>query len=320
MNRNKWRWVVMGIALAAAGCEAPLNLQGVAKEAAKPLHRFDHLKGMAQGPNAYVAVADFGVLVHSPNGKIEPKRVELPTRASLLNVTACPSGRFLALDSRKHLWLSDEQAEQWRSIPVETEETLMGLACGPDDQFWVGGSFSTILSSKDQGSSWQATTQDEDFLISNIQVLPDGGMIAAGEFGTVMTKTGADEAWERMEPVPNDFYPLGAYFRSLKEGWLSGLSGAIYHTADGGQTWQLEPSETDRPLYNFIPLGDRLFVVGDNGTLLERGAGRWGRVAGAPDVATYLIAGVPSDKTGLIVAGGGGHLDKVTLPGKEKSL
>lgn len=289
-----------------AGCEAPLNLANVQSEREAAVHRFDHLRAIAASDTQLVAGAGAGVLLVADAGVLQWQRVQLPTRASILSLAACPNGRFVAIDTRHTLWVSDTQAADWQARPVDTAESLMALGCDRHNRVWVGASFSTLLVSEDFGQSWHASSRDEDLQFTAFSFVDDS-VFAAGEFGTLMYSDDAQE-WQRTEPVPNDFYSIGLHFADRKRGWVCGLGGTVYHTADGGDSWQRQDSESNAPLYNFVTLGERLFVLGDNGALLQLVDGRWRRVANFQPIPTYLVDGVGLADGRLLIAGGGGSL------------
>ena len=310
---------VLAAVFVLTGCEAPLNLTGVDQEQAKSVHAFDQFKALASNAQKVVVVSDVGVLLVSDLNAEQWQRVQLPTKASFVGIVACPNDRFAAVDSRRTLWVSDTGADNWQPKPIDTQESLMGLACDHANTIWIGASFSTLLTSKDFGDTWAMSSQDEDLLFTAIQFLEDGTAVIAGEFGTVMfSQEGAD--WERAELLPNDFYPMGLHFRSREQGWVSGLNGTILHTADGGQTWLRQETDTKAPLYNFATAGDRLFVLGDNGTLLEHQSGHWAQVAAMPDLSSYLIGAVSLSGERLLLAGGAGTLKTIELSDKGARL
>ncbi len=300
-------------AVVVSGCEAPLNLRGVEQEQSKAIHGFDHFKAVAASDSHQVAAADAGVLLVAPKGENDWRRVNLPTRAAFLNLTVCPNGRFVGIDSRRTLWVSDAQASNWQARPVDTPESLMALGCDPNNAVWLGASFSTVLRSTDFGESWTSSTQDEDLQFTAAQFLDNGLAVFAGEFGTVMFSDDNGVNWERAEPIPNDFYPMGLYFADRDTGWVGGLSGTVWHTSDGGASWTRQETETSVPLYAFVSVGNALFALGDNGTLLRRDADTWHRVELPVAVATYLIGGVSLADSDLLLAGGGGTLLKLDV-------
>ena len=313
-------WILLTALFALMGCEAPLNLSRVGEEKARSIHVFDHFKALASTADKVVVASDAGVLLISDHNAEQWQRIQLPTKASFIGITACPNGRFAAVDSRRTLWVSSAQADDWQAKPIDTEESaLMGLACDSANTVWVGASFSTLLITSDFGNTWRSSTQDEDLLFTAIQFLDDGTAVIAGEFGTVMFSRDGND-WERTEPLPNEFYPMGLYFRDRQHGWVSGLSGTILHTADGGQSWERQQSDSTAPLYGFATAGNRLFVLGDNGTLLEYSGGEWRSVSALPRLSSYLIGAVPLDEHRLLLAGGAGTLKTLELDSNSARL
>ena len=196
---------------------------------------------------------------------------------------------------------------------MQTEESLMALACDANNRIWIGGSFSTLLTSDDFGKSWNSSSQDEDLLFTVIQFVDSSFVVAAGEFGTLMYSTDGGQNWERTDPMPNEFYPMGMYFADHDRGWVSGLSGTILYTDDRGRSWQRQETAVEAPLYGFAGLGQRVFVFGDNGTLLEHQDGRWQHVPELSGLAPYLIGGVALGDRRLVIAGGAGTLRTIEL-------
>ena len=57
-------------------------------------------------------------------------------------------------------------------------------------------------------------------------------------------------SWNPVSYIPNEFYPQSAWFRNAQQGWVTGLTGSILRTDDGGLNWQTETSGVEVPLYN----------------------------------------------------------------------
>ena len=80
-------------------------------------------------------------------------------------------------------------------------------------------------------------------------------ILCAGAFFVMILLASYAHAAE--QTIVDDLF--GVNFISAKEGWVSGRAGAIYHTADGGVTWQLQKTNTD------ITLGSVFFLDANNG-------------------------------------------------------
>ena len=298
--------------LALTGCEAPLNLEGVDKEQAKSVRRTDQFQAVAANDSTVLAVGSDGIVLTSPRNNISWTRQLIESQPSLVDVESCPDQSFAALGMDGQVWFADAKGENWTPSPIGTQENVLSLACGPDNSVWVTASFSTIINSKDKGASWSEITLEEDSQLTDVKFIDENTLVIAGEFGLVVKSTDGGDTWSAPEYMPNDFYPQGIHFANANEGWAAGLSGQILHTTDGGLSWQQQTTPTESPLYSFHALGDRLFVMGDHGNVLELNGQGWKRID-APKIPVYLRdAEALSDKQ-LLVAGGWGSLFTVDV-------
>jgi len=233
-DENKSRFVLIGLALGvllfAAGCEAPLKLEGVQQTVKEPVRRVDQLQAAAKNEKSLVVVGHDGlVLISADNAKSWTRQV-LPNAPSLLDVAACPDGSFAALDAGRKVWLSKDGCSNWTAKEIASKDEVTTLACSPDNRLWVGGAFTSIHSSADQGATWTTTTFDDD----DIQFVDGQFAVAVGEFGIVATSSDAGKNWALGSRMPNDFYPQAAYFVDRNKGYAVGLGGNILATANGG--------------------------------------------------------------------------------------
>ena len=210
------------------------------------------------------------------------------------------------------VWSSSDQGQTWTKTDIPTQENLISLTCGPDNSYWATGSFSTLMNSIDQGKNWQETTLNEDVFITQIQFLNDNTLFATGEFGFIARSNDAGQNWTIQEPLPNEFFAQGSYFKDLDTGWVAGLGGVILNTTDSGMTWKIQPTPTESPLFGFYAKNSRLFAFGDHGTVLELKGSTWQRVK-TPKIPVYLRDGMQISDSQLIVAGGWGALFPINI-------
>lgn len=303
--------LLLGALALLAGCEAPLDLSKVEEELAKPVHRYDQFKALARNDAVVMAVGDYGAVVTSRDEGQSWQRHTLPDRPALVSVSACPDGGFAVLDTRRGVWLSDADGANFERREADTREVLTSVTCAPDGTLWLTGSFSTLVSSGDRGETWQETTQDEDLQFSVLQFFDADHAVVVGEFGGFMTTSDGGASWERGPDIPNEFYPLGMYFRDRDTGWVAGLGGTILATGDGGETWTEQQTPARVPLYRVVAVNGHVYAMGDSGTLLTLEEGRWVRAPNAPELLSYLIDAVRLDDGRFLVAGGGGMLKDV---------
>ena len=305
--------ILIGVLL--AGCEAPLDLSGVEAELERPVHRADLFQAAARHEDRVVVVGGMGAIVQSTDGGGNWQRTNLPDNPFLLDVTACPDGRFHAIEQTDGLWsLQPDGSWTRQALPEMTEP--MALSCDPSATLWVVGGFSTILHSTDGGANLDTWSLEEDLYLTTIQFVDRDHGVSTGEFGTVLLTADGGSTWERASDLPESFYPQAAYFAGPTTGWVVGLNGTIWKTDDSGESWQSIPSSSAAPLYGITGSGDLLLAVGDNATVLHHrlGAAAWAPIEDIVDSRSYLRAVADLGGGRFVVSGGGGALFTVTAP------
>lgn len=299
--------------LALSGCEAPLTMEGVEQARQQPIHRTDRYQAAATHGDNVVVVGNQGVIVHSADRATSWKRVELPDWPALIDVTACPNGNFAALAFSSVVFVSADGGENWDRRPIPTEESPQALTCTADNKIWVVGAFTSRWSSADAGKTWIEATNDEDAILTTVQFFDAERGVITGEFGTVMTTSDGGESWETLAPLQDEFYPQATYFKDPQTGWISGLGGVILHTSDGGQTWAEQETETVVPLYGIEQVGEDLYAVGGEGTILRYDGAVWRRLDHGKPIRLYIRAVRALGDKRMLVAGVGGVLQIIEV-------
>lgn len=300
---------------ALTGCEAPLNLEGVQQELSKQVRRTDQFQGIAVNDNAIVVVGADGLVLTSTVDSLSWKRQQIEGAPALVDIAECPDQSFVALSMDKKVWFSSDDGQSWSASALSTYEDVLDLTCAPDNSVWVVGSFSTVISSSDKGQNWTENTLNEDAMLTGIQFLNASTAVVTGEFGLVSRSDDAGQTWNAPEYIPNEFYTQNAYFPSVDQGWVAGLSGQILHTADGGLSWTRQQTPTESPLYGFYQADDRLFAYGDHATVLEFTGSDWKRIPN-PQMPVYIRDALQLKSGELLLAGGFGSLYTLDIEGQ----
>lgn len=290
--------------------------------AADGFGRTDLLQAVARSERtgAIVAVGLRGVIGASKDGGASWHRHDLTDRTgglrpALLDVAACPDGRFAALDGRGHVFTSPDGGDNWSMQALDSTEVPQAIACDPAGRLWVVGSFSTILVSADAGESWEDRSIGEDLILTDIQ-FPDADTgYALGEFGSVYKTTDGGENWVAQPPIPGEFYPQAALFTDADDGWVVGLDGAVMHTADGGKSWAKQSSGTQVGLFGLASLpGGGVIAVGDRATVLSSAKeGGWTLAQPSKAGAPFLTSAVATGPDTILAAGAAGTLAQIRL-------
>lgn len=296
-----------------SGCEAPLDLHAVELQSGQTTQRTDFYQAMASNDQLTLLVGNHGLVLHSADNGASWQRQQLPTDMGLIDVDACPDGSFIALGFDNRLWHADAAAQNWQAHPLPSSEQMMTAACAPDGSWWAAGSFSTLQHSADQGQSWNETSLEEDAFLTTLQFIDPHQAVVAGEYGLVFTSQNGGLSWDAAGALPDEFYPHASHFTSLEQGWVGGLNGFIWHTDDGGDSWQRQPTGTEAPVFGFISGPHGLYAVGENTTVLRLDGQRWQPLP-TPEQPLYLRAGRLLPDHHLLVAGGRGTLLNLELP------
>lgn len=314
-GRTAWQRIaiVASAMLLLVACEAPLDLAQVEEEGARNLRRYDMLQAAAHNKDQVAVVSSVGAVLVSQDSGASWQRIELPGRPSLIDVTACATGDFFALDSERHVWHKAPDSTDWTSSVVDTPESTLSIYCAPNGRVWVTASFGTLFWSDVSLARWNEFSLGEDMQLTAVRFVDDLNGFAVGEFGTVLVSTDSGDNWEMREPIPNEFYPMAVDFIDAQIGWVGGLDGIIWHTTDAGETWQRQQSVTSAPIYNIHADQHGVYAVGGSAKLVEFSDGQWRTFEGAPEVLAYLRGLDTLHNGSLLVAGGGGTLALIPL-------
>jgi len=221
-NRKVSLFALIGLMVLLSGCEAKLDLSGVAASTAEPVMRYDHFQAAAKSAGAVIVIANRGVMLVSRDKGQSWNRQSLPGSSpisfpTLLDIDVCPDDRFVVLDADRKVWISDANGENWVSKTIPTEEEVLDLTCDHNGALWVVGSFTLIMGSHDGGESWTDKSIAEDAMFSRVQFLDRNHGIVTGEFGTVYKTADGGNSWQAANQIPNEFYPMASLFVSVEK-------------------------------------------------------------------------------------------------------
>jgi photosystem II stability/assembly factor-like uncharacterized protein len=316
-NRSRVRpvaWAMpalLGTAMLAACTRAP-DLSTVQAEAAKPVQRYDIGQAIAANDVAVVAGTQSGaVLTSADNGKTWTRNVLGPV--SLIDITTCPDGSFIAVDFYRKVWSADARAAQWTAHELTKPRTPLTVACDKKGQWWVAGTRATIAMSADKGATWKITDLGEDAQITTMQFVDTDFAIAAGEFGMTIASTDGGATWAKRTAMPGEFYPYAVLFSSRNDGWASGIGGQMLHTNDGAKTWT-KAADAPAALYRLFTHKGAPMGVGAAGVVARLQGNTWQNVA-YPDAVPAFLGGAASltQQDALVIGGPGGLLRPVSL-------
>jgi photosystem II stability/assembly factor-like uncharacterized protein len=207
--------------------------------------------------------------------------LDLPARPSalaprrLLQATAFAGSRLVAAGARGHVVVSDDGGATWQQADVPVSADLTALHFVDANLGWAVGHDGVVLHTRDGGRHWERQLDGRD---ANALALAHARRLAAAEPETHAELLAEAERADAEGPS-RPF--LDVWFADAREGFAVGAYDLVFHTGDGGTTWEPWGERTDNPgfhhLYGIRGSGDDVYAVGELGLLLrlDREAGRF---------------------------------------------
>jgi photosystem II stability/assembly factor-like uncharacterized protein len=188
---------------------------------------------------------------------------------SLLQGVAKAGSRLIAVGQRGHIVVSDDAGTTWKQASVPVSSDLTAVFFADADHGWAVGHDGVVLHSDNGGESWQLQLdgrQANDLLLAAMQSK------AKADPGSTATKALLAEA-QRYKEQGADKPFLDVWFVNPADGYVVGAYNLIFHTGDGGKTWQPWFDRTDNPkffnLYAMRAVCGELYIVGEGGLIMK---------------------------------------------------
>jgi len=216
--------------------------------------------------------------------------IDTPARATelapenLLNDVEHAGNRIVAVGERGHIIYSDDAGQTWTQAAVPVSVTLTAVDFVDDTHGWAVGHSGVVLHSDDAGVTWslqftgvraaELAIESQEKAIAELEKRIDAApddQKSDLEWALDDLVFGLENMQADMDIGPvNPF--LDVWFENPQRGFVVGAYGMIFHTADGGKTWQdWSPrlDNTDKFHLNAITrvTGGGLVIVGEAGQI-----------------------------------------------------
>jgi len=204
-----------------------------------------------------------------------------------LNSVVSTSSRLIAVGQRGHIVYSDDAGKTWKQAAVPVRSDLTAVFFSSERCGWAVGHEGVVLHTEDGGQNWA------------LQL--DGNR--ANELVRTYYSGKVREGDRQAEPLPAEIEKnfsgqadkpfLDVWFSSDTEGFIVGAFGMIFHTRDGGRSWEPWLDRIDNPahlhIYAVRGQAGRIYAVGEQGlfTVLEPGRQRFQAVT-APYAGSFF--------------------------------
>jgi photosystem II stability/assembly factor-like uncharacterized protein len=186
---------------------------------------------------------------------------------AMFNGLAAAGKRLVAAGQRGHIVYSDDGGGSWRQASVPVSSDLVAIQFPDPRHGWAVGHDGVVLHSVDAGATWK---------------LQLDGRVIALQLKSAYDRDGVAPqlraAAKRLIAQGADQSLLDVWFDSVNSGFVAGAFGLVFHTEDGGATWQPWLDRVDNPnglhLNAIRRVGGVTVIVGEQGTLLKFSPGR----------------------------------------------
>lgn len=193
---------------------------------------------------------------------------------TLLSGLARAGARVVAVGQRGHVVYSDDAGRTWTQAAVPVSSDLVAVTFPTPSQGWAVGHDGVVLHSSDAGATW--IRQLDGRSAAQAMLAYYSAEAAKGALGALGSPEQAtklvDEAKRFAEQgAENPF--LDVWFENERSGFVVGAFNLIFHTNDGGKTWEPWFHRSENPkalhLYTIRPGGGNLYITGEQGLLLK---------------------------------------------------
>jgi photosystem II stability/assembly factor-like uncharacterized protein len=209
-----------------------------------------------------------------------------------------------------------DDGDNWSSFQMNSYQPYKDLSfIEPSTGIIIGGisfNYGVMAYINDQNDIYRYDTFAYE--LNDIEMLNNRTGYISG-YGTVMKTDDGAVTWT-LQDIKNDNF-TAIYAQSEHELWVCGYNGSVFHTSNGGETWEKLRSGNDikKPRYHLLDIyfkdHNNGWAVGEEGVIIhtEDGGRNWSLYRKITDAALRCITQTPDGN--LIVCGDNGSLYKL---------
>lgn len=235
---------------------------------------------------------------------------------ALLNGLAHAGTRIVAVGQRGHVLYSDDQGGHWQqaAVPVSTDLVALVFPTGRDG--WAVGHDGVVLHSADAGATWvrqfdgrkDAEVGDKPLL--DVWFDAHGHGMAVGAFGLALRSDDGGNTWQHWESHLDN--PKALHLNAIREVggalYIVGEQGLILKRGANGERFEAVPSPYQGSFFGVTGTGDSLLVFGLRGTALHSADGGQHWARADTGTQTGLTAGLALGDGSLLLVSQSGQL------------
>lgn len=228
--------------------------------------------------------------------------------SSLLLDVVNTGQRLVSVGERGYIIYSDDNGNHWNQAQVPTSVTLTSVYFPTFERGWAVGHDGIVLHTEDAGKTWKK--QLDGYTGHKLSLRHAEKLLSEKMTQRAANHPEPDEKTEEMieelqlrindikHIIENDMWgdPLmDVWFKDELEGFVLGSYGLVYHTSDGGLSWEPWWDKIENPYglhyYSITEANRVLLIAGESGSLYRStdGGQYWQQLV-APTSGSYFGA------------------------------
>jgi photosystem II stability/assembly factor-like uncharacterized protein len=215
---------------------------------------------------------------------------------TLFNGIAGAGKRLVCVGQRGHIVFSDDFGTSWSQAVVPVSSDLTAVTFPTPQQGWAVGHDGVVLHSSDSGATWIKQLDGR----AAVQLLAR----FYGTYPATDERIAKEIKWQLAAGADKPL--LSVWFENETTGFVVGAFNLIFHTIDGGKSWEpwLHKTDniTDLHFYAINAIGRDVYLCGEQGMVLklDKTSGRF-RALKVPYNGTFFGL---TGKAGALIAHG----------------
>ena len=223
-------------------------------------------------------VGEPSILLHTLDGGKSWERVALSSQLPGTPSTILASGKNSAEMTTNigAIYSTQDGGKNWKALVNQAVGVFRTINRSPDGKYVAVSAKGNFYSTWEPGQeTWQPHNRNSSRRVSSMGFTNDGRlwMLARGGQLQFSTPDNADEWEDEVYPAQKtNIGLLDLAYRTPDEMWVSGGSGDLLVSNDGGKTWEKDESMENVPsnLYKILFFSpEKGFIIGQRGILLK---------------------------------------------------
>lgn len=223
-------------------------------------------------------VGEPSIMLHTTDGGANWERIalspQLPGTTRMITALGAQSAELVT--DVGAIYRTSDSGRNWKAMVEQAVGVFRNISRSPDGQYVTVSSRGNFYSTWEPGQlAWQQHNRTSSRRLQNMGFGPDGRLWLLARGGVVQfSEPGTLENWD--EQVSPEFSTswglLDLAYRTNDEIWLSGGSGNLLMSTDGGASWKKDRAIENVPsnLYRLVfPTPGQGFILGKGDLLLR---------------------------------------------------